>query len=166
MKKLNIIGVGTKKIDDISLKGFQTLKIDGYKYLRTDHHPFVNYLKEENIEFNTFDSYFEDKKNLEEVYKSIIDEIKDKVKSNKDVNYYVPGSPYYGDVVTEYFINNEIEDLEVEIVDSISFWQKALSLIGGNKERTKTISGEEYNFYDIDINSNLLFTQIYTKDIA
>jgi tetrapyrrole methylase family protein/MazG family protein len=166
MKKLNIIGVGTKKIDDISLKGYRMIKNNGFKYLRTDRHPFIHYLEEEKIKFKTFDSYFEEKKNLNEVYKSIIEEIKNKLIDENTVNYFVPGSPYYGDVVTEYFINNEIEDLEVEIVDSISFWQKSLSLISGNKEKTKTISGEEYNFYDIDINSNLLFAQIYSKDIA
>ncbi len=166
MPKLTIIGTGTKKINDISLEGFKTLEDNAFKYVRTDRHPFVEYLRDENIKFETFDKYFEEMKNLNQVYESIIDEILKKIRTKETIYYYVPGSPYYGDVVTEYFIKNKIDDIKVEIIDSISFWQKALSLVAGNNENIKTLSGEEYDFYDIDINSNLLFTQIFNKDIA
>ncbi|MDW7667212.1 MAG: nucleoside triphosphate pyrophosphohydrolase [Bacillota bacterium] len=166
MLKLTIIGTGTKKVNDISLEGFKTLKDNAFKYVRTDRHPFVEYLREENIKFETFDKYFEEMKNLNQVYESIIDEILKKFRTENTIYYYVPGSPYYGDVVTEYFIKNKVDDIKVEIIDSISFWQKAVSLVAGNNENIKTLSGEEYDFYDIDINSNLLFTQIFNKDIA
>ncbi len=166
MAKLTIIGTGTKKIDDISFKGYRTLKDEVFRFVRTDRHPFVEYLLEKSIQFKTFDKHFEEKKNLDQVYESIIDEILEKIKIEDNIYYYVPGSPYYGDIVTEYFMKNNIDDMEVEIIDSISFWQKAISLIDENNENLKTLSGEEYNFYDIDINSNLLFTQIFNKDIA
>src|SRR6056297_2892048 len=131
MGKLTIIGTGTKKIDDMSLKGYKSLKSNFMKFVRTHRHPFVNYLREEKIKFETFDRYFEEKENLEEVYESIIKEILRKIKTEKSICYYVPGSPYYGDAVTDYFINNKKENIEVEIIDSISFWQKAVSLING-----------------------------------
>ena len=166
MAKITIIGTGTKKIEDISLKGYKSLKEDKIKFLRTDRHPFTKYLEEENIQFETFDKYFQERKTLEEVYQSIIDKLIERAKTKGEVYYYVPGSPYYGELVVEYFKKNIIKEIEIEIIDSISFWQKALSLIASNNENLKTLSGEEYDFYDIDINSNLLFTQIYTQDIG
>src|SRR6056297_2283842 len=126
MAKLTIVGTGTKKIEDISLNGYKTLKSNFFKFVRTDMHPFADYLIEEKIEFQTFDKYFENKENLEDVYESIIKEILKKIKIENNICYYVPGSPYYGDYVSEYFMKNEFEDVEVEIIDSISFWQKAL----------------------------------------
>ncbi|MFO7888117.1 MAG: hypothetical protein R6U59_07350, partial [Eubacteriales bacterium] len=97
MAKIIIIGIGTKKIEDISLKGYKTLRSDKTKFLRTDRHPFAKYLKEENIQFNTFDKYFQERKTLEEVYETIIEKLKEIAKIKGEVYYYVPGSPYYGD---------------------------------------------------------------------
>jgi len=40
MGKLNIIGIGTKKINDISYEGYISIEKNNLKYLRTNHHPF------------------------------------------------------------------------------------------------------------------------------
>jgi len=166
MGKLNIIGIGTKKINDISYEGYISIEKNNLKYLRTNHHPFSEYLEEKGVEFETFDSYFIENTSLDDVYENIINTINNKIIEYEEVNYYVPGSPYYGDVVTEYYLNNTIEDIKVKIIDSVSFFQKALSMVNGNNENLKVLSSERYDFYDIDINSDLLFTQIYNKDLA
>ena len=166
MGKLKIIGVGTKKIDDIAFEGYKSTEQKNFKYLRTNHHPFSKYLKEKKIKFTTFDNYFVEGVKLEDVYEAIINKIKNKIEEVEEVVYYVPGSPYYGDLVAEYFIKNKFKDIDIDVVDSISFFQKAVSMIKCSNENLKILSAERYNFYDIDINSDIIFAQIYNRNIA
>ena len=88
---IHIVGLGPGSAKALTLGAIETLR--SYPlYLRTEKHPTVDFLREEKIEFKTFDYLYDRAENFEAVYGSIRDEIIREGRENEIV-YAVPGHP-------------------------------------------------------------------------
>ncbi|MEG0093977.1 MAG: SAM-dependent methyltransferase [Erysipelotrichaceae bacterium] len=114
---LKIVGLGAGDISQLPIGVGELLKEDNEIYLRTDHHPMMNYFKENQIAYTSFDAIYEQYDTFEEVYQEIIKTLQTKAK-DRDIIYAVPGHP----CVAEYTVKILMKDKNVEVVGGQSFF--------------------------------------------
>jgi len=90
-------------------------------FLRTEKHPTAAWLKEQGIEFRTFDVYYEEGKNFQEVYAQIAATVL-KEGDMAPLVYAVPGSPLVAEETVE-MISKKAKDqnLTIKIIPGMSF---------------------------------------------
>ena len=71
MGKIVVIGLGPGDIGSLTLEAVERLKSGNKVILRTEKHPTVEYLKKNNIKYETYDYMYEKWDDFEEVYKNI-----------------------------------------------------------------------------------------------
>jgi len=120
---ITIVGLGPGSIDDLSLKAWRTIEKTRTLYLRTKRHScvaeFPNHLK-----CISFDDLSDDPD-------TIANEIIKVAMSPRDVVYAVPGDPLVGEATVTRLLKLASDDnIDVEIVNGISFIEPMLSTIG------------------------------------
>lgn len=111
-----IVGLGAGDETQIPVGVVNLLKSGKPIYLRTKEHPMISFFEKETIEFISFDHIYEEKKTFQEVYETIIDEVR-RVGSTQDVIYAVPGHP----CVAEYTVKVLSQDENALICGGQSF---------------------------------------------
>lgn len=167
MTKINIIGLGFGDIKKMTLHSIETIK--KYKvFLRTDKSPIIDYLKDNSIEYQSYDNIYEKLDSFDEVYKHIADDLVKKANEYSIINYCVPGSPALSDKVTEFLLDNkENLNIDIEIIDNSGLLEGVYNSLGRPmKKGAKILDGLDIKSKDIDINSDLIITNIYDKIIA
>jgi len=109
MNTIQIIGLGTGSMEDLTLKAYKALNEDIPTFARTERHPIIKMLQKE-IKIECFDEFFEKYDNFDEVYEKIADKVIELVKEHGKINYCTAGSPYYGEFVTKKLINEYKDD--------------------------------------------------------
>lgn len=126
---ITIVGLGPGSIDDLSLKAWRTLEEAETLYLRTKRHPCVSHLPE-HLNCISFDKLYELLDDFDEVYTTIVERIISIAKQEGDVVYAVPGDPLVGEsTVTRLLSEASNEEIEVDIINGISFIEPMLTLI-------------------------------------
>jgi len=126
---LTIIGLGPSSVDDLSLKAWRLLENAETVYLRTERHPCVPDLPQ-NATYHSFDHLYETIDRFEDVYATITKTLLEKAQS-EDVIYCVPGDPLVGESTTTRLMAAAKEaDIEINIVNGISFIEPMLVQIG------------------------------------
>ncbi len=167
MDKIRIIGLGTGGIDELTVKAYNTLLDGSPVFLRTDRHPVVDELRNKGIDFVTFDKFYENIDDFEELYNKIIAETLENSKKYGTINYCTAGSPYFGDTITEKLLQNKYENIQIEVIDGISFFDKGIKLSGfGNNESIKILDCAGIDEFSFDVNSVNIIKQVYNKKIA
>ena len=59
MGKIFVIGLGPGKIDSLTLGAVERINSGERNYLRTEKHPTVDYFKENDIPYKSFDYIYE-----------------------------------------------------------------------------------------------------------
>lgn len=89
-----VIGLGSGTEDQLTLGAWKRLSSAKRLWLRTERHPVVRYLEEQDITFGTFDSLYEEKEAFPDVYDAIADRlIQEAYSTGEEVVYAVPGHP-------------------------------------------------------------------------
>src|SRR5699024_1654739 len=94
MNTINIIGLGSSDMDSLPVGIFKRLKSSENLFLRTEGHPVVGTLREENLEWTAFDDVYESSETFESTYEEICRRLTEAVQS-ADVDYAVPGHPLF-----------------------------------------------------------------------
>ncbi len=166
MSKLYIIGLGPGDIDALTLGAINRIKSGDKNFVRTVNHPTMEYFSRNNIKFSSFDYLYEEKEDFADVYESIADTLIQELETFGTINYYVPGNP----MVAEKSVNLLIEKLpkdKYEIVTGLSFVEPILETVGLDLiEGLKIVDGIGLKYTDIDINSNMIITQTYSKMVV
>ncbi len=166
MNTIQIIGLGAGSIDEITLKAHKALNENIPTFARTERHPVIRRLQEE-IEIKCFDNFFEKYETFDEVYEKITDNILELVKKHGKINYCTAGSPYYGDIVTKKLINEYKDEINIIIIDGMSFLDKCIKLSGFSDYKTiKVLDCLEADEFSFDINSFSIVTQVYDSEMA
>ena len=161
---ITIVGLGAGDISQISFSAMEELKKSKNIYMRTENHPILEKL---DIEYESFDSYYEDGENFEAVYEKIAKKIIDIGREN-DIIYAVPGHPRVAEstvVLIEEYAKEE--DIEVDVIASMRF-------IGGMykylkidpQEGFRLLDAFDVRLRDLDCGSNIIITQVYDRFIA
>lgn len=163
MGKIYIIGLGPGSIDDLTLGAVNRINSGNKNFLRTKKHPTVKYFEDHQIQYETYDSFYDELDDFKEVYLKIAKDLIDKAQIYGDINYFVPGNPLVAEKTVEILMN---EDIEVEIISGMSFIEPMLELVERDPiNGLKIVDGEVFNDLMIDINTDIIITQVYNKRI-
>lgn len=167
MKTIRIIGLGSGSMDDMTIKAHNAL-CDGTKtFIRTNRHPIVSEMKNKNIEYETYDEFFEQYDEFELVYEKILEDLLENVEKSGVVNYCTPGSPYYGDVITKKLLSDYDSKYKIEVYDGLGFLDKCMKLSGYTDYKSiKVLDCLEADEFSFDYNSANFITQVDSVEIA
>ena len=166
MNTIQIIGLGAGKVEDLTVKAYRALTDDTPTFARTERHPIIDELRKD-IDITCYDDYFEKYESFDEVYENITSSIIELSKQHGKINYCTAGSPYYGDVITKKLIDEYKDEINIIIIDGISFLDKCIKLSGFSDYKSVAVldclEADEFSF---DVNSFNVITQVYDLDIA
>ena len=167
MNTIQIIGLGTGKFEDLTVKAYESLNQGIPTYARTERHPVVNDLKEKGINIVTFDDYFENYSSFEEIYEKITTKIVELSDKCGKINYCTAGSPFYGDIVAKKLIDEYKSKINIIIMDGMSFIDKCIKLSGYSDYKSiKILDCLEADEFSFDVNSLNIIAQVYDQEIA
>lgn len=161
---ITIVGLGAGDISQISFGAVEALKSGKKIFLRTDKHPVIEKL---DIDYESFDSEYDSNDNFEAVYESISRKIVEIGKS-EDIVYAVPGHPRVAEstvkIIEEYC---KEEGINLEVIPSMSFVDAMFSYLGFDpSDGFRLLDSFSIKRKDLDINSNIIITQVYDRYIA
>lgn len=168
MSKIVVIGLGPGDIGLLTLNAIEKIKNGNKIFLRTDKHEITDFLKENKIEYYSYDYTYIEKENFDDVYKYIAMDLVNKANEYGIINYCVPGHPIIGEETTNYLLKHRANsEIEIEIVQGLSFIDTTITSIENDiLDGLKIVDGLEIDNVDIDINCDNLITQVYDNSIA
>ncbi len=168
MDKITVIGLGPGDVGSLTLQAVEYISNGDKVFLRTKEHPTVNFFKDKNISYKSYDYVYEQEDNLDDVYKIITKDLLQSVKKYGKINYCVPGNPILGEKTVSMLINlKEKGELELEMVSGMSFIESVIvSLNIDIMNGFKVIDGLEFSEVDLDINSHNIIAHVYNKELA
>ena len=163
MAKIYVIGLGPGSVDDLTLGAINRIHGGGKNFLRTENHPTIKYFKDEEIDYKSFDYLYESKDEFQDVYETIVDSLMEEVLIGEDINYFVPGNPLVAEKTVEILIERGID---IEIVTGMSFIDPLIMSVKKDPVNgLKIVDGTVFDFSMIDINTDIIITQVYNKRI-
>lgn len=163
MGKIYIVGLGPGSIKALTLGAIERIHSGDKNFMRTEEHPTLQYFIDKDIPFKSYDYIYEREGELEKVYEKIADELMREVEENEIINYFVPGNPMVAEKTVEILMNR---DIEVEIVSGMSFIEPMIELVERDPIKgLKIVDGEEFSRLMIDINTDMIITQVYNQRI-
>lgn len=101
---INIIGLGTGSIEDLTVGSYKKLKEGKVVLFRTIHHPLFEILKNETEIKKTYDDFGKGIENDDEINKKIAEDIIEMHRTTGDVVYAIPTNPFYKEKSVENII--------------------------------------------------------------
>jgi len=164
MGKIYVIGLGPGSEDCLTLGAIKRIHGGKKHFLRTEQHPTVQYFKDNDIEYKSYDYIYDSKDEFIDVYQSIVNELKKEASSEEEINYYIPGNPFVAEKTVELLINEK--NLDIEIISGMSFIEPMIEIVKRDPiNGLKLIDGSVIDYLDIDINSDTIITQVYNQRI-
>lgn len=165
---IKIVGLGPGTKDALTIGTISELENNKNIFLRTEKHPTVDYLREKNIIFETYDDVYESTENFDEVYLNIANDLVKKYNQFGDLIYAVPGHP----LVAEKSVFNLIDlckknNIEYKIMPAVSFIDAMIeSLKIDPIEGLKVIDSFDIENQLLDKRIGTIITQVYNNLIA
>lgn len=93
--QLTVVGLGTGDHTQLTLGIWQVLQDADQLYVRTEHHPVIEYLRDHQIRYTPFDSIYEKHDDFPSVYKEIAERLIEQAQQapEAEIVYAVPGHP-------------------------------------------------------------------------
>lgn len=158
MGKIYIIGLGPGDISALTLGAVERINSGDINYLRTEKHPTIKYFKDKDISYKSYDYLYNSEENFESVYEKIAKDLISKSSKYERINYFVPGNPMVAEKTVEILINSGIE---YEIISGMSFIEPLIELVEKDPiNGLKIVDGFDFNYLTIDINSDMIITQV------
>lgn len=119
--KITVAGLGSGAPGSLTLGTWERLRSSPRVLLRTGIHPVVEWLRQEGINFSTFDYIYEAESDFQEVYARIAEEVL--AESHRgEVLYAVPGHPLVAEESVRLIIQMaEKNGINIEILPAVSF---------------------------------------------
>lgn len=132
MKKIVVLGLGSGDPDHITVGVYRRLtSSEETIMLRTEKHPSVSYLRENGVQFESYDHVYETSGDFEEAYKRIVSELIERAHREGHVTYAVPGHPMVAERTVQMLLEQgEQQGVTVEILGGESFLDPLFALLG------------------------------------
>ncbi|HSH36045.1 nucleoside triphosphate pyrophosphohydrolase [Schnuerera sp.] len=167
MGKIYILGLGPGDIDFLTVGVMKRINSGDKNYLRTENHPTVKYFVENNISYESYDYVYDKEDNFIGVYEYIVEDLVDKVRRHKVINYFVPGNPMVAEKTVELLLEKKGKDIDIELLGGMSFIEPVIQLVKRDPiYGLKIVDGTLFNINDIDINVDYIITQVYNGRVA
>ena len=165
---LNIIGLGPGSPEALTLGTMKLLKSSKNIFLRTAKHPTISFLKEEGIEYSTYDYAYDSFNSFDEVYEHIALDIIKRYKEEGNFVYGVPGHPLVAEKSVELLIKMaKEENIEINVVPAVSFIDAVLEALNLDPIKgMKLIDAFDIGNQIPDKRVGTVITQVYNHFIA
>jgi tetrapyrrole methylase family protein/MazG family protein len=128
MSIIKIVGLGAGDLSQLTLGVYKELQGAEHLFLRTEEHPVVSELKQEGIEFKSFDDIYVKHNRFEDVYQEIVFLLIEQAEQKQEIHYAVPGHPIVAERTVQLLLErSKTEDFKVEILGGQSFIDPLLS---------------------------------------
>ncbi|MFC7394736.1 nucleoside triphosphate pyrophosphohydrolase [Scopulibacillus cellulosilyticus] len=167
--KITIIGLGAGGIDQLTLGIYKKLKETNKLFLRTADHPVVQDLKNEGIEYQSFDHIYTDQGTFEGVYEQIVKTLLKEAGQYEEIVYAVPGHPMVAERTVQLLLDDaqNQEEISVNIIGGQSFLDPLFTALkmdpieGLNFVNAMDLDGDE-----ISLHQHLVICQVYDAFVA
>ena len=159
---INVVGLGSTSSRDLTLEAVKIMKNGNKNFLRTDRHESLSFFEENKIKYKSFDYLYDEKESFDEVYNKIV-EILLEEERDRDINYFVPGTPLVAEKTVRLLIDKEAD---INIVNGISFIEPVLAGVGRDAVDGLLFLDSDAKKFDFDTRRDTLITQVYNKRIA
>ena len=167
MGKINILGLGPGDVNSLTLGVVDRIKSGVKNFLRTERHPTVNFFKNNDIPYESYDYVYDKEDELIDVYEYIAYDLIKKAKEYKIIKYLVPGNPMVAEKTVDILLKKEDKDLEIELLTGVSFIEPIIELVKKSPMNgLKIMNGEDFHINNIDINLDCIITQVYNMRVA
>ena len=164
--KIEVIGLGAGDIDQLPLGIYRKLterKIP--TYVRTLDHPVLEALKEENVNFTSFDAVYEEYDQFEQVYHAIVTQLIEAATKTGVILYAVPGHPMLAEKTVQLLL--EQNEIEVEIIGGQSYLDALFASLKIDPiEGFQFLDGTNFQRNQINYQNHVIFCQVYDGFIA
>ncbi|WP_079914952.1 nucleoside triphosphate pyrophosphohydrolase [Paenibacillus sp. 32352] len=160
---ITVVGLGSGDEDQLTLGVWKKLKQADRIYLRTDQHPMVKLLRENDIAFESFDKLYESRDTFEQVYEAIADELLHKVKEAGELLYAVPGHPMVAEMTVQLLKARCPEaGIELTLLGGESFLDQAFIRLGFDPiEGFQLLNGTELSVHALNPQLHTIIGQVY-----
>lgn len=163
MGKIYIVGLGPGSIDSLTVGAVNRIKSGSKNFLRTENHPTVRYFSDNHISYKSYDYIYDSEEDFIDVYKKIVEQLKIEASKEDEINYYVPGNPLVAEKTVELLLQ---DNLDIEIVSGMSFIEPMIEIVGRDPVNgLKIVDGAVFDSGVVDINVDMIVTQVYNKRI-
>ena len=159
---INVVGLGSTSSRDLTLEAVKIMKNGNKNFLRTDRHESLSFFEENKIKYKSFDYLYDEMESFDEVYNKILEILLEEAK-DKDINYFVPGTPLVAEKTVRLLIDKEAD---INIVNGISFIEPVLAGVGRDAVDGLLFLDSDAKKFDFDTRRDTLITQVYNKRIA
>ena len=159
---INVVGLGSTSSRDLTLEAVKIMKNGNKHFLRTDRHESLSFFEENKIEYKSFDYLYNEMESFDEVYNKIV-EILLEEERDRNINYFVPGTPLVAEKTVRLLIDKEAD---INIVNGISFIEPVLAGVGRDAVDGLLFLDSDARKFDFDTRRDTLITQVYNKRIA
>ncbi|SUB75786.1 Tetrapyrrole (Corrin/Porphyrin) Methylases [Peptoniphilus indolicus] len=162
-KMINIIGLGATDQYGITLQALEYIKDENPNYLRTEKVDAIKKFIELNVKYNTFDYLYESEETFEEVYDKIVETLIEKSKE-RDINYFVPGTPLIAERTVLKLIEKKID---IHLVAGVSFIEHILNAVKRDPSTGfMLLDADDFTPFNINTKLDIAITQVYNMRTA
>jgi tetrapyrrole methylase family protein / MazG family protein len=168
VNKIQIVGLGAGDIDQLPLGIYKLLKNSKKVYLRTKEHPVVEELvRDEGMQFTSYDHVYEAKNTFDEVYESICDDLISKA-AEGSLLYAVPGHPLVAERTAQILLERAgTLKVEIEVIGGQSFLDPLFQAVQMDPiEGFQLLDGTNLKRDDIQVSQHVIIGQVYDTFIA
>lgn len=163
MGKIYVIGLGPGSIEALTLGAIERMNSGDKNFLRTEKHPTVKYFIDRDIQYKSYDFLYDTEDSFIQVYEKIAEDLIEESKNNLSINYFVPGNPLVAEKTVEILMERGVD---IEIISGMSFIEPMIELVGRDPiNGLKIVDGVEFNSLMVDINLDMIITQVYNYRI-
>ncbi|MFO7263382.1 MAG: nucleoside triphosphate pyrophosphohydrolase [Bacillota bacterium] len=125
--RLIVVGLGYGDEQALPLGNWRKLQQAERLYLRTVHHPVVDFLRREGIRFDSFDAVYDQSTRYEDVYRQIVQRLSAALEEAQtagvpEVVYAVPGHPMVAEQTVQLLVERaQAEGWDLEVLPAPSF---------------------------------------------
>lgn len=159
---INVVGLGSTSSRDLTLEAVKIMKNGNKNFLRTDRHEALSFFEENKIKYESFDYLYDEMESFDEVYNKIVEILLEEAR-DKEINYFVPGTPLVAEKTVRLLID---EEADINIVNGISFIEPVLAGVGRDAVDGLLFLDSDARKFDFDTRRDTLITQVYNKRIA
>lgn len=165
MGKIIVAGLGPGDMASLPLAVYQAIQAHEHIYLRTADHPAVAELKAEGFRFESYDAYYDQYSDFEDLYQAIVADLLKKA-DQKDILYLVPGHPRVAERTVALLLENKAGH-ELEILGGQSFIDSLFAAVDFDPvEGFQLVDAMDYHKDDLQPSQHLVIMQVFNDLIA
>jgi tetrapyrrole methylase family protein/MazG family protein len=168
MPRIEIVGLGPGNPGQITLETLKLLKNPNRNFFRTEIHPIMDFIREEEIKYESFDAFYETEESFELVYEKIVKKLIDEIKNGETIVYAVPGNPLFGEQTVVKLIEKlKLKGIDYCIYPGVSFVDVTMNALEKDPIDGMRIM-DAFDFKQNPPNPLIgtLITQVYNKHMA